>query len=58
MTAAMDKARWLAGPGRTLTRFGEPAKFREGLYRLTASSYAWMVPNGSWIPSWRPGCRL
>jgi glyoxylase-like metal-dependent hydrolase (beta-lactamase superfamily II) len=44
----MDKARWLAGPDRRVTRFGEKAKFREGLYRLTANAYAWMVPNGSW----------
>lgn len=44
----MDRARWLNGPDRNVTRFGEPAKFREGLYRLTPRTYAWMVPNGSW----------
>ncbi|MBC7171451.1 MAG: MBL fold metallo-hydrolase, partial [Polyangiaceae bacterium] len=27
---------------------GEPARFREGLYRLRPDTYAWMVPNGSW----------
>ncbi|MGE0238449.1 MAG: MBL fold metallo-hydrolase [Parvibaculaceae bacterium] len=48
MTSAMDKATWLTGPDRQVTRFGEPAKFREGLYRLTARTYGWMVPNGSW----------
>lgn len=41
-------ARWLTGPDRTHTRFGEKAKFREGLYRLTDQAYAWMVPNGAW----------
>ncbi len=44
----MRKASWLNGPGRRTTRFGEPAKFREGLYRLTGRTYAWMVPNGAW----------
>ena len=48
MTSDMQKARWLTGPDRSVTRFGEPAKFREGLYRLTDRAYAWMVPNGSW----------
>jgi cyclase len=48
MTTPMHKARWLKGPDRKVTRFGEPAKFREGLYRLTPKTYAWMVPNGSW----------
>lgn len=48
MTDAMHTARWLNGPDRHVTRFGERAKFREGLYRLTAKTYAWMVPNGSW----------
>lgn len=51
--SAMEKAQWLAGPARgpgspALTRFGEPARFREGLYRVGSGSYAWMVPNGSW----------
>jgi glyoxylase-like metal-dependent hydrolase (beta-lactamase superfamily II) len=48
MASGMDKARWLNGPDRNVTRFGEKAKFREGLYRLTPKTYAWMVPNGSW----------
>ncbi len=39
---------WLAGSPRTRTRFAEPARFREGLYRLSPRAYAWMVPNGSW----------
>ncbi len=42
------KAKWLTGPGRPLTRFGEAPLYQEGLYELGASSYAWMVPNGSW----------
>jgi cyclase len=48
MTEAMNKATWLNGPDRKVTRFGERAKFREGVYRLTPKTYAWMVPNGSW----------
>jgi cyclase len=44
----MDKAQWLTGPDRSVTRYGEAAKFREGLYQLTPRTYAWMVPNGSW----------
>ncbi len=44
----MDKAQWLTGPDRQVTRYGEAAKFREGLYQLTPRTYAWMVPNGSW----------
>ena len=44
----MRKATWLNGPDRGTTRFGEPAKYREGLYRLTERTFAWMVPNGSW----------
>lgn len=42
--------RWLAGPGRALTRFRELPHFKEGLYQLgpRAGAYAWMVPNGSW----------
>lgn len=44
----MHEASWLNGPDRSTTRFGEPAKYREGLYRLTQRTYAWMVPNGSW----------
>lgn len=48
MTEAMHRAHRLTGPDRNVTRFGEPAKFREGLYRLTPRTYAWMVPNGSW----------
>lgn len=40
---------WLTGPPPSmLTRFGEPPRFREGLYRAAPNSYAWMVPNGSW----------
>lgn len=39
---------WLTGPLRSLTRFGEAPLFREGLYDLGRSCYAWMVPNGSW----------
>lgn len=44
-------AQWINGPSPAvpaLTRFGEPARFREGLYRVGRGSYAWMVPNGSW----------
>lgn len=41
-------AKWLAGPGRITTRFGETPKYREGLYQVSAGCYAWMVPNGSW----------
>ncbi|WP_119275054.1 MBL fold metallo-hydrolase [Taklimakanibacter deserti] len=48
MSEAMRKAAWLNGPDRNVTRFGERAKFREGLYRLSPKTYAWMVPNGSW----------
>ncbi len=44
----MRNATFLTGPNRATTRFGEPAKFREGLYRLTPRTYAWMVPNGAW----------
>ncbi len=44
----LPQARWLAGPGRTRTRFGEQAAFREGLYDLGRGCHAWMVPNGSW----------
>ena len=44
----LSQATWLTGPGRSVTRFGETANFREGLYRLTPRTYAWMVPNGSW----------
>lgn len=41
--------RWLAGPPlAATTRFGEVPLYREGLYELTADTYAWMVPNGSW----------
>jgi cyclase len=46
--ATMDTSTWLLGPPRNHTRFGEAARFREGLYRLTEGTYAWMVPNGSW----------
>jgi cyclase len=42
------KTNWLTGPDRALTRFGEVPAFREGLYQVGPSSYAWMVPNGSW----------
>jgi glyoxylase-like metal-dependent hydrolase (beta-lactamase superfamily II) len=51
-TPSADLPQWLAGPGRVgrtaLTRFGEPARFREGLYRIGRQAYAWMVPNGAW----------
>ncbi|HVU02530.1 MAG TPA: MBL fold metallo-hydrolase [Polyangiaceae bacterium] len=40
--------KWLAGSGRTLTRFGETPRYREGLHRVSERCYAWMVPNGSW----------
>jgi cyclase len=30
------------------TRFGETPRFVEGLYDLGHSTYAWLVPNGSW----------
>jgi cyclase len=46
--APLPHARWLAGPGRTRTRFREIATFREGLYDLGLGCHAWMVPNGSW----------
>ncbi len=39
---------WLTGPDRAVTRFGEVPAFKEGLYRVGPSSYAWMTPNGSW----------
>lgn len=42
------ETKWLGGPGRKLTRFGEAPQFKEGLYQIAKSSYAWMVPNGSW----------
>lgn len=32
----------------TRTRYNEEPHFREGLYDLGTSTYAWMVPNGSW----------
>ncbi|MGQ0598856.1 MBL fold metallo-hydrolase [Aquabacterium sp.] len=41
-------ATWLRGPAATRTRFGEPLKYKGGLYRIAADTYAWMVPNGSW----------
>jgi cyclase len=41
-------SRWLTGPDRRLTRFGEVATFKEGLYQLGSRTYAWLVPNGSW----------
>ncbi|RZL00781.1 MAG: MBL fold metallo-hydrolase [Rubrivivax sp.] len=44
----MKNAEWLGGPPRSRTRFGEPARFKEGLYRLSPRAHAWMVPNGSW----------
>lgn len=44
----MKHTEWLGGPSRGVTRFGEPARFNEGLYRLGPRAYAWMVPNGSW----------
>ena len=40
--------RWIAGPERRATRFGESPRYREGLHRLSPKAYAWMVPNGSW----------
>ena len=47
-----DFPRWLVGPERggktALTRFGESAHFREGLYQVGQQAYAWMVPNGAW----------
>ena len=42
------ESQWLSGPNRTKTRFGEQPKFKEGLYKVSAQCYAWMVPNGSW----------
>lgn len=39
---------FLAGTGRTRTRYGEPVAYAEGLYRIAPDVYAWMVPNGSW----------
>lgn len=44
----MKQAQFLAGTARPCTRHGEPLQFREGLYQLSRSCYAWMVPNGSW----------
>lgn len=44
----MKHAEWLGGPPRQRTRFGEPIRFKEGLYRLSPRAHAWMVPNGSW----------
>ncbi len=40
--------RWLTGPARRHTRFGETPAFHEGLYALGRHCHAWMVPNGSW----------
>ncbi|MBU0992800.1 MAG: MBL fold metallo-hydrolase [Proteobacteria bacterium] len=45
---SMMHAKWLAGPNRDHTRFGEIPQFKEGLYQLVKDTYAWMVPNGSW----------
>ncbi len=41
-------SKYLAGPQRQHTRFGEVAKYKEGLYQVAKDSYAWLVPNGSW----------
>ncbi len=40
--------KWLKGPNRSLTRFGEIPRFKEGLYQPGKFTYSWMVPNGSW----------
>ena len=45
---SMQQGQFLKGTGRSTTRYGETARFREGLYRLSDRTYAWMVPNGSW----------
>ena len=42
------RARWLAGPERPLTRFGEIPKYREGLHDVGRKNYASLAPNGSW----------
>lgn len=39
---------WLTGPRHRWSRYGEPLKFKAGLYELAHRTYAWMVPNGSW----------
>jgi cyclase len=39
---------FVAGPARSLTRFGERPLYREGLYQVARDVYAWLVPNGSW----------
>ncbi|MFV0478835.1 MAG: MBL fold metallo-hydrolase [Parahaliea sp.] len=44
----MMSTAWLAGPERSLTRFAEKPRYREGLYRVSADCYAWLVPNGAW----------
>lgn len=49
MNAMMDRLTRIAPaacPGKT--RFNEIPLFKEGLYDLGGSVYAWMVPNGSW----------
>lgn len=38
----------LCGPSTARTRFGEPANYPAGLYRVATDTYAWLVPNGSW----------
>lgn len=44
----MQQARLISATGRRRTRLGAAPRFAEGLYELTAGTYAWMVPNGSW----------
>jgi cyclase len=48
MTNAMQGAHLISATGRTRTRMGQAPQFAEGLYALSADTYAWMVPNGSW----------
>jgi cyclase len=47
-TESSTMERFLTGPERALTRFGELPRYREGLYEVGRDAYAWLVPNGSW----------
>lgn len=48
MKYTMQQARLISATGRQRTRLGAAPQFAEGLYELTAGTFAWMVPNGSW----------
>ncbi len=42
------KQKCIAPTNATRTRYDEVPHFQEGLYDLGVSTFAWMVPNGSW----------